>query len=201
MRKIWNSNIFKVILILVIIFLILIDYWGLSLFGEVIDYTKMGTVGEWFSNMATVITIVIAAITIRNDKLNAERERTFTLELRNEEQQKKDFEQQKQDELLAQSVYTWISGTQDPVTKKVKNFKLFLCNKTGIPIFEWKIYDSTKNVIADSIIYGPIFPESQKIIDAKGVERNTNISIIYKSYLGKYYYRSGADIEEVTSVG
>ena len=199
-KDVWNSNVFKIILILVIVFLVLIDYWNLSLFSNAVQYEKIGTVGDWFSNFATLITIVFAAITIRNDKLNVEKERTFTLNLRDEEERKRIQEEKEKQELLAQSVYAWVSGTQDPVTKKVRNHKICIANKTEVPIFEWKIYNLNNVTIAKSITYGPIFPEGEKEIEVKGLENNIIISIVYRSFLGKCYYRTGGEVREVADV-
>lgn len=186
----WKSNLFKILLLLLIVFLLLMDFWNLSLFRGTIDFDKMGTVGDWFSNFATIITIAFAAITIRNDKLNSEKDRNLAIKMR--EDDKKDNV-----EILSKAVYVWVSGTQDPVTRQIRNYEICFSNKTGTPIFEWKILNSKNEIIADSLVYGPIFPDNQESIEIANLDMQDNISIEYLSFLGKRYIRCGSAIKEI----
>lgn len=197
LKNIWKSNIFKVILLCVIVLLILIDYWGLSLFGTTINYERFGTVGDWFSNFATIITIIFAAITIRNDRLNAERDRKFTLELRDQEEKKNLQEIEKRQELQEKSVYVWVGGKQDIVTHSMNKLWVCISNKTNAPIFEWEIINEKELILISSLEYGPIFGDVQDVIEVDGLSIDTKVKIRYKSFSGKWYFRDGAEIWEV----
>lgn len=195
--RIWQSEIFKVILICIVLYLILIDYWGISLFRGTIDYDKFGTLGDWFSNFATIITIVFAAITIRNERIDSEKDRNLTLELRNQEEKKRLQEEKKSQELLEKSVYVWLGGKQDVVTRSMS--KLWLCtsNKSGNPIFEWEIINEEGIILANSIAYGPIFDDAKRVIEVKNLSIDTKVTIKYKSFSGKWYIRNENEVREV----
>lgn len=200
LKMIWDSNLLKFVLIIFIIFLLLIDFYNLSLFRGTPDYERFGTVGDWFSNFATLIAVVIAAVTIINDKRIAESDRKYNQNVREIEQQRRETERIKQQELLSMAVYVWISGEQDRITGEIVNFKLFLSNKTGAPVFDWNIYTKDCKILASSKNYGPIFPELIKEISVKQLESNTFVAIRFKSFNGKCWSRSGADIKEETYV-
>ena len=195
--RIWQSEIIKVILICIILFLIFIDYWGISLFCGTIDYDKFGTVGDWFSNFTTIITIVFAAITIRNERINAEKDRNFTLELRDQEEKKRLQEEKNTQEHLEKSVYVWLEGKQDVVTRTMSKVCLCTSNKSGTPIFEWEIINEEGIILANSLAYGPIFDDTKKMIEVKKISIDTKVFIKYKSFSGKWYIRSENEVREV----
>lgn len=197
LKKVWKSNILKIILILLVAFLLLIDYYGLSIFSGKIDYNRFGTVGDWFSNFATLLTIILAAITIVNDKRLAEDEKRYNQGIREEDQLQKDKEDKKKKMLLSQSVYVWITGELDPVTARQCNFKVSISNKTGIPVFNWSVITESGIVICDSKKYGPILPEVLLQIESEQINYQMNVAIKYLSFLGIWWKRNGVRVEEV----
>lgn len=194
---IWNSQIFKIILICLVIFLTLANYWCVSLFSGNIDYNKFGTIGEWFSNFATIITIAVAAATIRNDRLNAEKDRNLTLQLKDEESRENLHKAEELQRIREKSVYVWIGGEQDSVTYAMSQCWLCTSNKTGEPVFEWQIINEDGKILASSKAYGPIYDDVQKEIQVDGLLPDTQISIQYQSFSGKWYKRKGANAEEI----
>lgn len=196
-KMLWDSNTLKIILILIIIFLLLIDYYGLSLFVGEVAYDRLGTVGDWFSNFATLLTIILAAITIVNDKRLAEDDKIYNQRIREEDQLQKDKEDEKKKILLSQSVYVWSTREIDPVTNRPRNVKISISNKTGIPVFKWSVVTELGTVICDSKLYGPILPEVLLQIETEEINTEMDVSIKYLSFLGKWWERRGADVKAV----
>lgn len=194
-KKIWKSNLFIGSLILIIVFLLLIDYYGLSLFTGTIDYERLGTVGEWFSNVITIVTIIVAAITIVNDKRIAENERTIHLRERAEDQAALEKEHKKQIEILSKAVYAWIYAEQDSITKEFMYRKICVSNKTGAPVFEWAIISNNNEELASSKEFGPLLPDIIQDIKVKKIDPDTSISIFFVSFDGKQWYRTGNDVQ------
>lgn len=199
MKKIWDSNYLKAALILTIIMLILFDYYGLSLFCERADYNRLGTIGDWFSNLATLFTVILAAITIVNDKRLAEEEKKYNLKIREEDQKDRNEEKEKKEILRSQAVYAWVTAEQDLVANELCNFKISISNKTSVPIFEWYIDTVNEKKICSSKINGPVLPEILMKIDMEEIDLETDISISYLSFLGKWWTRSGADVMEASN--
>lgn len=198
LKKIWNSVTLKVLLLFIVIFLLLIDYYGLSLFRGTVDYERFGTVGEWFSNFAMLITIVIAALTIVNDKRMAEKDRNYAQRIRDSEQKQKYEEEQKQQELLSQSVYLWIGGKQDPITKQIRDYRVFLSNKTEAPVFEWWIYNESNELLACSKEFGPIIPGTLNEIRIDSLDKEQKLIVEFLSFNGRRWLRNGATIKEIS---
>lgn len=195
--KIWNSQIFKIILICLVVFLILVNCWCVSLFDGNIDYNKFGTIGEWFSNFATIITIAVAAATIRNDRLNAEKDRNLTLQLKEEENRENLHKAEELQKIKEKSVYVWIGGEQDLITYSISQCWLCTSNKTGEPVFNWQIMNEDGRILASSRMHGPIYDDVQKEIQVDGLLPHTQVSIKYQSFSGKWYLRKGADAQEI----
>lgn len=196
-KCIWNSDGLKTILILVIVFLLLMDYFGLSLFTGKIDSECFGTVGDWFSNFAMLITIAIAAFTVVNDKRIAETERIYNEKVRDDDYKKSLEAQEMAKELHSQAVYVWIAGEQDPVTNMVHDFKIYISNKTGAPVFQWYIYNASNEMIANSSIYGPLLPEICMTINGIELNKNDKVSLEYLSYINKWWLRDNAEVREI----
>lgn len=199
-KNVWDSNILKIVLILIIALLLLMDYYGLSIFSGYIDPSLFGTVGDWFSNIATLLTIILAFATIVNDRRLAEDEKRYNQRVREEDQLQKSVEEKNRNELLSQAVYVWITGEFDPVTARPHNFKITISNKTGIPVFKWVVTTESGMVICDSKKYGPILPEVLLQIETKKVNSEMAVAIKYLSFLGIWWKRNGADVEEVVLV-
>lgn len=198
-KKIWDSCWFKICLIICIFLLLILNFYGLSIFKGTVDYNKFGTVGDWFSNFATLITIIVAAVTIINDKRIAENERAYNQSIREADQQERENQKLIQQNQLSKAVYVWISGSQDYITKEVGDYKLFISNKTGAPIFEWSVnIENKKNVVGSNDI-GPLFPEMIKEISVHHLKPDSYISINFTSFDGKKWIRTGDNVKEETN--
>lgn len=197
-KKIWNSNWLKIFFIICIFFLLILNFYGLSIFKGTIDYERFGTVGDWFSNFATLITIIVAAITIINDKRIAETDRAYNQSIREAEQQEREIERLQQQNQLSKAVYVWVSGIQDYITGEVIDYKLFISNKTGAPVFEWSISAENQKIIASSSEMGPLFPEIIKEISVNQLKPENSISLSFKSFNGKKWIRIGDIVKEET---
>ena len=196
-RYVWNSIIFRTVLILVILFLLLIDYYGLSLFRGTVDYQRFGTVSDWFSNIATLITIVIAAVTIINERKIAEEDRKYQENNREAERQERQLEKDREGDLLSQALYIWPTGTTDIMTHRTTLDRMCFSNKTEVPIYKWRVKDTNGRIIATSDINGPIFPDIiQEVRIGESLSNKDDYTVEFNSFNGKTWARRGIDVKE-----
>lgn len=195
--RMWNSITFKVILIAVIVFLLLLNAYGLSLFRGVPDYEKFGTVGEWFTVFTTILTIAVAAITVINDKRIAENERKYNELIREQDKKEHDEDLSKANLVRSQAVFAWKSGIQDPITGSINEYQVYLLNKTGAPVFYWKVLSEHNSLIISSDSAGPIFPDDALKIETRDGQLGGDIVVAFESFDGKRWIRKGAEVQEV----
>ncbi len=154
----WASIWFRLVLVALVVFLVLLDLWGLTLAPGTVDYTRFGSVGDWFSGIATVGAVIVAALAIRNDRYVAEEERRRLDAIREEDSQRSRLRDSERVRAIAQSLFIWPVGILDDITHRRVSWKLGVANATGAPVYEWRIEYSGGRLIADSARCGPMLP-------------------------------------------
>jgi hypothetical protein len=139
----------------IIIFLLLLDVYGLSLFHGTVNWTKFGTVGTWFSSVLSVIAVSFALFTIIRQKSEFEYTKSATNAAR------------------YTRIYAWLNYDEDHAGRIVVN--LNLSNLTDTPIYWWEstlvVYEKETIEIASSIIHGIAIP-GKSSFSLDGIEEN-----------------------------
>ncbi|MDQ3964596.1 MAG: hypothetical protein M3277_11920 [Actinomycetota bacterium] len=98
------------------LFLLGINVWGLRLFGEGINYTRWGTMGDWAANLATLLAVTVAFHGIRQER----RDRWNELALREEKERTQ--------------VYCWMTLQQEETSA---TWFIEFNNMTPTPVRAW----------------------------------------------------------------
>lgn len=199
--RFWNSVFFRIILILIIVYLLLLDAWGLSVVNVQVNPNVFGTVGDWFSNVVSIATVLFALATIINDRRQSEINRQNDEKLHNKAQREHNAEILKLKTAKSKLVFVWTNRIYDNVAKRyTKSYEAVIVNRTDAPVFEWTIFDGDGNTITSHQQRGPLFFEDIRFPIDK--EFNCDkISIEFKSCLGRKYSRCMDKISEVNQYG
>ena len=139
------------------LFLLLLNLWGLALFGSTVDVERFGTVGAWFQGLVQVLAVVAAGVAIRNDRLRALQERAdrdqYTRNMRLQETEQERTRQRRQ----YQAVFAWTAPYVDPINQTLERYDLLVSNVTDAPVFEWRVLEDNI-VLASSCEHGPLVP-------------------------------------------
>ncbi len=201
--RIWTSIWLRLFLIAAVIFLLLIDLWGLRLAPGIVDYERFGNVGEWFSGIATVGVVIVAALAIRNDRSVAEEDRRRLDTIREDDARKDVLRDTERLRVVAQAVFVWPIETLDDVTQRRVGWKLGVTNATGAPVYNWRIEDPAGLSFASSKRVGPLFPgtgtvdlEAHAEIEAKLLIAS-DLVLTFDGLCGETYRRQGHAVEVI----
>jgi hypothetical protein len=144
-NKIWGSSYFKITLIFIICFHLLLDLYGLSLFPiGPIDYEIFGTVGDWFSGMLTVIAVVIATISLK----------LSSIEIKSVLDDKEMNEMKEEGNL-----FCWLEFIVDKVSSEYIGLNMIILNQLNYPVYDWRVYiDGISDPVFDQNNAGNIIP-------------------------------------------
>lgn len=152
--RFWRSAAMRWILLLTVLFLTLLDFYGLSLLplGPV-DYERFGNLGSWFQGFLTIAVVAIAALTLRSER----QKQLAALEQR--EQQARDAHRAD-----AGRVYGWLDQKVDPGRGTPRAVRAVFVNDTTIPVYEWILevegHEEMKLSHAD---HGPLLPGTRYV--------------------------------------
>ena len=159
LSKLWQSQILRIALLFVTIFLLLIDLWGLSLIGTKVDYERFGTVGDWFSGVATMSAVIVAMVAFSEEKKRSDAE-FKRLEREKEEQivKERSTEHLRIREQVG-AIYCWSALEVDPVRQLTLGVNIIVQNGTPIPVYKWSMYLNVGDApIMTGANNGPLLP-------------------------------------------
>jgi hypothetical protein len=178
-----------VVLLILLGWLIIANYWGLTIFGSVVDHTKFGTWGQMVSAIGTTIAFLIGFW-----NLYYQRSQYNTAEKRRKEEEET-------------SVYIWISiiEEKDEVGNHVGwQYDLNVQNATKFPISKWLVKFSSRTEHLCNFQKKPLIPGENvfNLTFFDDIEPNTlpESEIIFESKMKKTWNRkSTGSLEEVAS--
>lgn len=178
-----------VILIIFIGWLIMLNFWGLTIFGDVVDHTRFGTWGQMASAIGTTIAFLIGFWNLyySRSQYNAGEKR------RKEEEET--------------SIYIWISiiEDKDEDDKHVGwQYDLNIQNATKFPVAKWLVKFSSYSEHLCNIQKKPLLPGENifnlTFLDDKEPNLLPESEIIFESKTNKTWKRkSTGTLEEFTS--
>jgi hypothetical protein len=127
----------SLVLLVLVLVLLSLNLWDLHLVGDGVDYQRAGTWSEMLAGFGTTTAVVVSLATVLADRRRRVAER-------DEERVR-----------YATQVYAWLhpklSGTE-------RKWFLHFENRTGIPIYQWRVQlvDDPEHVCSNA--YGPIRP-------------------------------------------
>jgi len=171
---------FCALLLLVLCYLLMLDAWGLTLVGDVVDHTKFGTWGQMVSAIGTTIAFLIGLanlITVRSNYKAGE-------DRRKEEEET--------------SVFIWLSPIEDIDEKTEEHvgwqWVVNILNSTKSPIYNWKIsFDREENHLC-SLQKNPLLPKLNSFnlpfLDEVEPNNSPTATIIFESKSGIIWSRT-----------
>ncbi len=157
LRTVWDSVFFRLFLIGSTVLMLLLQLWGLSLFGDAFDPQRAGTVASWFTGLLTVGVIMTGVIALRADRAR------FDSEVMRQEKAKKNAEVAAHDAQMlaareaAGRVYAWLEPVRDKVGR-VTTVDCHVENKTSMPVYQWQVEAQGTDARIESTVAGPIIP-------------------------------------------
>ena len=144
MSSVWTSMTLLMFLLLVIS----LQFWGLRLFGDSIDYTKAASWGQVIAAIAASIAVVVAVGAMLSEK----------------GRYLEDLERLRRKELT--QVYAWLDPRRGDVGQRV--WLLSFENGTKVPVYDWTVeLGKPVNLIVSSATHGPIRPGSSSLSSRK----------------------------------
>ena len=128
-----------------VIVLLALQAYDVSLFPRgAIDPARVGTLGDWFSGLATGGAVVIAVAQLRSDRARAEEER------------------RRREVARASEVYSWAEARQLHPGRMSQ--VLVLANRTSSPVYDWSVsIDGASQSMASDESAGPLLPGERLI--------------------------------------
>ena len=166
--KIWNSLFFKWTLILIILVLILIDYYQLSIFPRgPFDPTNIGSIGDWVTGLFSAIAILVAIESLNTTKNEINRKEELELIAENDQ---------------ASLVYSWVEPITDQVYGNLTDKSLVIHNNLDIPLQKWKVkLESFESKEISNLTFGFIMPKSNLSISMVDTLNLDNLDLEIKS--------------------
>lgn len=112
------------VLLAAVILLVLLDLWGLSLFGSAVDYNRFGNWSDAVSGIGTLSAVVLAVVSILVDRL------------RHREELQRELDSSES------SVFLWLSSVvevDDNDRPVGRSWVLKIQNTTTSPVYEWRV--------------------------------------------------------------
>lgn len=178
-----------VVLLILLGWLTMLNYWGLTIFGDVVDHTRFGTWGQMASAIGTTIAFLIGFW-----NLYYARSQYLAGEKRRKEEEEN-------------SVYIWI-GIIEEENEDGKHvgwqYDLYVQNATKFPIANWLVKFSGRTEHLCNFQKKPLLP-GENVFNLTFLDDNEpnsipNSEIIFESKTNKTWNRkSTGGLEEVAS--
>ena len=158
LRKTWVGWPLRVALLAVIGLQLTLDVMGLGLVGGSFQPDRAGTASDWFTGVATLATVVVAAAAIVgersrfNDKLEKDRM------LRQAEADERTATERDLRRHAQSAAFVWVTPAFDAVTGRRAGVLARIANHTGVPIFDWTVAGIGKPTLCGSDQFGPLLP-------------------------------------------
>jgi|GEM_PF-6602475 len=165
----WNLHIFRLFLIVAVVGLLLLDFYGIDFFPSPLDKKNqldprvIGPLSAWFSSLITLVAVSIASESLRANKLKNEKDDLEKEAARIAEEKLRLAE--REDKLLREigSVFCWISEERDEITNATKHVLIVFCNNTSLPVYDWNVETYGFGIVADGRSYGAVPPGTSRI--------------------------------------
>ena len=128
---------------LAVFYLVMLDFWGLTLFGSVVDYTRFGTWSNAISGIGTTSALIVALASLYS--------------------QRSIYRASEARRLLEEetSLYLWLSfqEVRDEKNKFVaRMWDVRIHNLTKAPIYHWKIHFTAHSEHLCNFVKHPLLP-------------------------------------------
>lgn len=156
-KAIWDSIIFRLLLVIGNIWLLMLHLWGLRPFGTTIDVQRAGPLADWFTGIITFGTVCVAALALRSQREN------FNTEIMHREREREEAIEAAAEarrlaaRIEAGQVYAWVQRKEDTFGRLI-GVELHLENRTTLPVYEWNLQMAGKELSLSSDTDGPIVP-------------------------------------------
>jgi hypothetical protein len=185
--RVWRLALTRWILLMATCLLLSMDAYHLSFFPPgSIDPNRVGTLGQWFSGIATASAVIIAGSSLRRGRVEAE------------------LAQDRRDRAATGEVHSWVEPRQ--LRPGRKSLVLLVVNRTTNPIYDWEVtlVGSRHRPISHET-HGPLLPEARVIdLDEEDLVHQADsapvkTTVSFTSALGKRLMRDSNGL--LTEVG
>jgi hypothetical protein len=155
----WRSPLCRWVLVVTLVFVVLVNLWGLRLVGSGIDYTRFGTVADWFTGLITIGTIIVAVEALRSDRRRVEDERIEREEEARRGAEEAERKAREDARRASGQVYSWLRLEVDPVHRITDAVVAEIQNSTPSPVYQWSLQvEHHPELVVSSRDSGPLLP-------------------------------------------